>query len=116
MALPEVFRERNDANERKEKKEMKKIANRICEALKYAEVVDGQYQFSEDWLAKSKSYLGAIKAMDGQDISQEAAISLVAALERWLGQPKSEGRDPHLPHVVSECSDALVALRERLDE
>ena len=95
---------------------MKEIANRICEALRYAEVVDSQYQFSEDWLGKSKSYLGAIKAMDGQDISQEAAISLVAALERWFGQPEFEGRNPRLTHAVSECSDALVALRERLDE
>ncbi len=37
---------------------MKEIANRICEALMYAEVVDSQYQFSTDWLGKSKSYLG----------------------------------------------------------
>ncbi len=63
---------------------MKEIANRICEALMYAEVVDSQDQFSTDWLGKSKSYLGAIKALDGQDISRDAAETLGTALDKWL--------------------------------
>ena len=96
---------------------MKEIANQICEALMYAEVVDSQYQFSMDWLGKSKSYLGAIKALDGQDISRDAAETLGVALDRWLGdQPVDRPCNPRLTHAMSECRDALVKLRERLDE
>ena len=94
---------------------MKEIANRICEALMYAEVVDSQYQFSTDWLGKSKSYLGAIKALDGQDISRDAAESLGAALDRWLGQQGDAANNPRLAHAMSEGKVALKALRERLN-
>ena len=95
---------------------MKEIANRICEALMYAEVVDSQYQFSTDWLGKSKSYLSTIKAIDGQDISRDAAETLEVALGDWLGQQDNgEARSPRLNHAISEGSTALTALRERLN-
>ena len=94
---------------------MKEIANQICEALMYAEVVDSQYQFSTDWLGKSKSYLGAIKALDGQDISRDAAESLGASLDRWLGQQDYAANNPRLAHTMSEGKIALNALRERLN-
>ena len=94
---------------------MKGIANRICEALMYAEVVDSQYQFSTDWLGKSKSYLGAIKALDGQDISRDAAETPGAALDIWLGQQDNAVNNPRLTHAMLEAKIALKALRERLN-
>ncbi len=94
---------------------MKEIANRICEALMYAEVVDSQYQFSTDWLGKSKSYLGAIKALEGQDISRDAARTLGDALDIWLGQQGEAANNPRLTHAISEGKAALKELHERLD-
>lgn len=94
---------------------MKEIANQICEALRFAEVVDSQHQFSTDWLGKSKSYLGTIKALKNQDISRDAAETLVAALDRWLGQQDDEANNPRLAHAISESRAALSALRGRLN-
>jgi hypothetical protein len=114
LALPEVFRERNGARKKREETAMKEIANQLCEALMYAQVVDSQYQFSTEWLGKSRSYLGTIKSLDGPDISHEAATTLVAALDKWLGQQDGEAKNPRLVHALSEGRAALEALRERL--
>ncbi len=96
---------------------MKHIANRICEALRYAEVVESQLQFSTDWLGKSRSYLAVLKAVDGQDISRDAAQTLVATLDAWLGdQTCAEPSNPRLVHAILEGKDAVEALRNRLDD
>jgi len=99
----------------KGKKERKEIANRLCQALMYAEVVESQRQFSTDWLGKSKSYLGTIKAINGRDISRGVAKKLVAALGRWVSEQDEMAVNPRLAHAISEGRTALTALRERLN-
>lgn len=80
-----------------------------------AQGADSQQQFSMDWLGKSKSYLGTIKALKGQDISRDAAETLVAALDRWLGQQDDGANNPRLAHAISEGKATLSALRGRLN-
>lgn len=94
---------------------MKQIANQLCEALRYADVVESQIQFSTDWLGKSKSYLATIKAIDGRDISRDAAQALVVALDKWLGQQENATENRRLAHAIAEGKAALTALRDRLN-
>jgi hypothetical protein len=96
---------------------MKHIANRLCEALRYAGVIETQFEFSIEWLGKCRSYFSVMKFDDNKNISPTAARTLIAALAAWLDtKAPDQPIDARLAHAIAEGRGALVQLQKRLEK
>jgi hypothetical protein len=92
---------------------MKETADRLCRALVYAGVVKSQRQFSRTWMGMSASYLSAITAMDGRDISPTAARNLITRVETWLRTISPPESGTPMEHAVVTGKEVTNLLSEQ---
>jgi len=57
--------------------------NNIYEKLEKSKLVESQYDFSEKWLNKGKTYYGTMKALE-RDISAQAKLNLFKNINKKI--------------------------------